>query len=263
VSAAADTPAVDYDDYRQRWRRVVAAGEQATVPIEGTPPPRFPDTCPACLAHADSWLLIERTQALEVSDGESHSTDRSVVGHRVAFCRACVARHREESPPANPWTPLKRLLGGGEGIAGAFIVGIGLFFVLEALKDLSLLLLLFSLLPLTVGGLLMRQTWRANHHLSVTPETSVIDSVSWTALLSLDYEPAWRAFRFRHAAYAERFRAANAERLWNPRGAEALTAKRRRARREHWMKVLGPVVIGALVLWWLFEIVAPLLGWGG
>jgi hypothetical protein len=256
--------AIDLESYRRQWRSRLTAGDvdPGIVAVSDEAPPRFPDVCPACLAPATERLRVERAFALNGGDDDD-STSRVVVSHRIPFCHACAARHRAERAAPDPWLPVKRVLkGNGSGIAGMIVASIGVYFLYRALVELSWVPALIALLPLSVGGVLLRQTWKANHYLAVAAPTSITASVDWTADLTHAFEPPWRAFRFTSTGYAEHFRAINAARLWNPRGPEAGQARRKRERRDRRHAALGTALVIALLIWWLYdEVVRPLLGW--
>jgi ferric-dicitrate binding protein FerR (iron transport regulator) len=77
--------------------------------------------------------------------------------------------------------------------------------------------------------------------------------MDFSDILSESFEPAWRTFRFRSAEYAELFRESNAARLWNPTGAAAKAAKRKRERSENRWGLVAGVALAILVLWWLYD----------
>jgi hypothetical protein len=257
--------AVSRTHYQRKWRDRAAAREPEAgiVLVSGTEAPAFPDVCPVCLAPARLSIPVERTVTLIVSDGEDNTTIHPVESFQVPFCAACVQRHRAEMAPPDPWLPLWRATkGGGEGVGGLIVCGVGFFFFYEGLTKLSWIPIVFSFLPFLVGGFLVRQTWAKNRYLAVPGPTKVSSALDFTVDLSEAFEPAWRAFVFQNVEYAERFREANAHRLWNPRGAQAQQARKERQWRHKRMSYLGMLAFAAMMLWYFYDTyIGPLVQW--
>jgi hypothetical protein len=147
----------------------------------------------------------------------------------------------------------------GRGIAGVVVLGIGIWVASRMLQrppERLAEVLFAAILPVAaclVGATLWLSAWSAARYLSVPEPTSVTGAMDFSDILAEKFEPAWRTFRFRNADYAERFREANADRLWNPAGAAAQAAKRKRVRSENRWGLAAGVAIVLLVLWWLYD----------
>ncbi len=244
----------DRGGLRSRLRN---AAEEKTVLInERDGPPVFPPVCPKCGQMARTLLPVQKTFSYS---SESHGAVRPVHEYRVPFCESCARQHASEQQPLGPWVPLLRVLkGDGSNIGGLFVFGVGLFFLSEALRTVSLALLVFSALPLLVGGWLVRATWNKNRYLAVSPPTSISSTVDFSPNRAQAHESPWRAFSFQNDSYASRFREANANRLWDMNGAEARAARERRRRSHDRSTWIVGVIFGAAFLWWLWdEMISP------
>ncbi|MDQ6759172.1 MAG: hypothetical protein M3Z32_04805 [Acidobacteriota bacterium] len=103
------------------------------------------------------------------------------------------------------------------------------------------------------GFWLLRSTWTKSRYLGVDEATSVDLAVDFTQLVSLPFEPAWRAFQFQSEEYAILFHQANVQQLWSPRSAEArLAADQRRGYSFRSNLVIGAVVL-AIFCWSLWQ----------
>lgn len=226
--------------------------EANLVLIQSLPPAiRFPPFCANCGQPAASTLRIERAFLLHVDSGSDtpNETVQCINEFQVPFCTACLAQQSAQQVPPNPWTPVWRILHDGQGLGGLIVLAVGLFFFKEAARKLSLVLLVFSALPLSTAYWLLRTVWTRSAHMSVPKPTQLDMAVDFTPFLSLDYEPAWLAFQFRSPEYAARFKEANAGMLWNPNStvAKAAAAQRHReSTRNTW--IVGTIV--ALILLW-------------
>jgi hypothetical protein len=216
---------------------------------------RFPPFCPNCDAPASAPLRIERAFRLYVPQPEDapNQTRLSIDRFDIPFCGACLDRHRSTHTSPPPWTPLVRLLSEGEGLGGAVVIGIGVWFVLTGLGRMSLVPILMGCFPLLVGLWLLRGTWKRSRHMSVPKPTEVDAAVDFSPVLSLPFEPPWRAFQFRSARYAARFREANTAELWTPTGAEAQAASTARSRQSFKTNLVVGAIVVAILLWTLWQ----------
>ncbi len=244
------------EQYKTEQRDKAGPGDPLLVPVKTGKGVEFPGVCPACGAHADRALRVER-----VFPG------RVVHGYRIPFCAKCLGRHRELLPARDPLLFFRRLLkGDGTSIGGLFICAVAAYFTKEAVRTLSPVLAVFSLLPWAVGGSLLFSVWRKNHYLAVEPATQVTAAVEFSGDVSREFEPAWEVFQFRDAGYATRFRAMNALRLWEPGGEEARDAKRsrdRKSRRNSYLMYCLLAVALVFALWeeYLQPIYQAVRGW--
>ncbi len=217
----------------------------------------FPRLCPSCGAAGDRRLRCEK--CIYFSDEESPET-HTVLAYEPWFCAACAGRHELERWKPGPLDYAKRLFGGsGEALGGVIVLGVGLFFLREALEKLSLVLLAFSALPLGTGSWLLRNNWLRNAPCFVKGPTSVTGKVDFTGDQSAEFEPAWARFEFAHPAYAQAFREINRAHLWDPSSGEAVAARQRRAwaekKRSWYLRIaLAALVLFGLASWWF--------GWG-
>lgn len=218
---------------------------------------QFPLMCPNCGAPAQRTLEVRRALQTYVynSDGPNE-TVHEIRSYPVPFCEHCIHRHFSAAAGASPWLPLKRMFGGdgaGEALGGTIVLLVGAFFLKEGILKLSPVLLGFAMLPGTIGSWLMYRNWRRNEHMSVAPASEVTSAVECTPNLSLDFEPAWRAFRFRNAGFAEQFRRLNAERIWDPQGEQAQQARSQRRRRSARTTAAVAAVVAVVLLWGLWS----------
>lgn len=255
MSARLDT-SFEHDRKGLRHRLRDAPDDTTVLIAERAGPPAFPPVCPKCGQTAQTVVPVRKAFGYS---SEDQGTIRSVDEYRVLFCDGCARQHASEQKPLSPWVPVLRILkGDGSNIGGLFICGVGLFFLSEAVKTLSPILLAFSALPWLVGGWLVRATWTRNRYLTVSPPTSISSTVDFSPDLAQAHESPWRAFYFQSPPYASRFREANAARLWDIYGAEARAAREKRrssSRRTMW--VVG-LIFGAAFVWWFWdEVLSP------
>jgi hypothetical protein len=227
----------------------------------------FPMVCPNCGSVADSRLRIKRPFLIYVyNTGDSGNyIEPSIEVLEVPFCESCVRRHGAEQTTPGPWTPLKRILSESEGFAGLVAVAISSLFFSSAIAPFRLAPLILGSLPLMIGLWLIRRVWKKSDHMSLPQPTSVDSTFDFTPYLGLAHEPPWRAFQFRSAEYAEKFRSANAERLWSPHGDEAKSAAALRAKDEEKSNRIAWLFGGVLLLWFLWsevlkDVVLPWFG---
>ena len=213
----------------------------------------FPRMCPACGGRGE--VRLECAKSLRGVDSDDQEI-WTVLTHRPWFCAACAAAHERER-----WRPgigdygRRLVAGGGEMLGAAVALGVGLLFLKDAVVKLSLVLLVFSALPLGVAWYLIRKNWQAQAYRCVAPPTAVTGAVDFTEDQAAEFEPAWVRFTFRNAAYAEAFREVNRKRIWNPGGGEAVAARQKRAwaeRQRRWMytAVGVAVVVFGIAAWW-------------
>lgn len=191
-----------------------------------------------------------------VTDGDGpQDTVYLIESFDVPFCDRCIATHQATQVRPDPHLLWKRLIGGGragEALGAVFVGVVALLFLKEALFNLRVAPLIMAALPGAVAFFLLRGNWRRNEYMSVIPATEVSSAVEFTPDLSLEHEPAWRAFRFRDAGYVSRFRLENATLLWDPHGETARSARaKRRKSRVRTMWIIGLAVTAVLLfgLW--------------
>lgn len=215
----------------------------------------FPPVCPNCAKPATSNLHMERVFLFYVYRGSEakNETVPSINTLDVPFCNGCLQQQRAHQTEPSPWTPIKRIFSEAEGFAGLVVIAISYLFLAEALKRFSLFPLLLACLPLSVGYFLIRRVWQKSKHMSLTKPTNIDLAFDFTPFLSLDFEPAWRAFQFRSQSYAEAFRQANIHQLWNPKSPEAKSASSKRKRalnKSNW--IVGAILL-AIVLYMIWQ----------
>lgn len=251
-------------DQRTQERRqlaVIPDGNATTVRVIVDREPVFPNVCAKCCALARRTLAVERVFTTFEEGSDGNYWVHSVAAYRVPFCEECVSRHRSELITVPAWRRIRGALfdESAQGIAGVIVLGIGIWVastIVQRPPQRLAGILFASILPVAaclVGGTLWLSAWSAARYLSVPEATSVTGAMDFSDILSEKFEPGWRSFRFRSREYAELFREANADRLWNPTGAAAKDAKRKRERSENrWGWVAG-VAFVLLVLWWLYD----------
>jgi hypothetical protein len=257
-------------DQRTQERRqlaVIPDGNATTVRVIVDPEPVFPGVCAKCRGRARKTLAVERVFTTFEEGSDGNYWVHSVAAYRVPFCEECVNRHRAELITVPAWRRIRGALfdESGQGIAGVIVFGIGIWVASTMLQrpPQRLAEILFaSILPVAaclVGGTLWLSAWSAARYLAVPEPTSVTGAMDFSEILSEKFEPAWRTFRFRNAEYAELFREANAARLWNPTGAVAKAARRKRRKWANVWGWVGAILVGMLALWWLYDtIIEPL-----
>lgn len=196
-------------------------------------------------------LRLERTFIFYVhGEGDSSShTIPCIDWFEVPFCEACAQLDASQRVPPSPWTPLLRIVSEGQGFAGLVVIAISGLFFSEALKRLALVPLVMGCFPLLIGLGLIRPIWRRSQYMSLPRPSEVGLAFDFTPLLSLDHEPAWRAFYFRSPLYAAQFGQLNAAQIWDPQGpaAEAAAVQRKQDdKRGTWF---AAAIVAALVLW--------------
>ncbi len=236
---------------------VMQASRPANVVLLRTPDGtvHFPPVCPNCEQPAASTLRIERAFLFHVqsADDTPNDTVQSIDAFDVPFCDACVNQHRSQQRPPSSWTPLRRIFSEAEGFAGLVVMAIAFMFVASGLKSLSLVAFLLAILPFSIGFWLLRSTWTKSRYLGLAEATRVDLAVDFTPFISLEFEPAWRAFQFRSQLYAILFRQANVQQLWSPRSAEArLVDDKRQGHAFRSNLVIGAVVL-AIFCWSLWQ----------
>ena len=215
----------------------------------------FPPVCPNCGKPATSNLHMERVFLFYVYRGgdAKNETVPCISTLDVPFCNDCLEQQRTHQTEPSRWTPIKRIFSEAEGFAGLVVIAISCLFLAEVLKRFSLIPLLLACLPLSVGYFLIWPVWQKSKYMSLAKPTNIDLAFDFTPFLSLDFEPAWRAFQFRSQSYAEAFRQANIHQLWNPKSPEAKSASRKRKRalnKSNW--IVGAIVL-AIVLYMIWQ----------
>ncbi len=190
-------------------------GEIHVVPLSGNPV--FPQICANCCAPAQARLPVARVFTYRDDDGQS----RSVVAYRPFFCEPCIAAHRAETKP-DPTLFFRRLLHGWvlwiPALGSSWALSVTLPSVLSSLKngDLRGLAISGGIAAFFTGIILgcAAAIWRGSRHLAVRAPSSITSAIEFTDDLSQTFEPAWRRFTLRNAAYAEQFIQANHRQLW-------------------------------------------------
>ncbi len=216
---------------------------------------RFPPICPNCEKPASSRLKIERVFLFYVykSDDSPNETVPSINTLEVPFCNECQQQQRARQTLPSPWTPLKRILSESEGFAGLVVIAISFLFLSAALKSFTLTPLLLACLPLSIGYFLLRPVWKKSEHMSLPKPTTIDLAFDFTPFVSLEFEPAWRAFQFRSQSYAEAFRQANSHQLWNPQSPAAKSAAKKRNRVSHKSAWIMGAILLAFVLYMIWK----------
>lgn len=251
-------------DQRTEERRqlaVIPDVDATTVRVIVDREPVFPNVCAKCSAPAPRTLAVERVFTIFEEGSDGNYWVHSIAAYRVPFCEECVSRHRTESKPVPAWRRIRGALfdESGRGIAGVILLGIGIWVastIVQRPPQRLAEILFASILPVAaclVGGTLWLSAWSAARYLAVPEPTSVTGTMDFSDILSESFEPAWRTFRFRNADYARLFREANADRVWNPTGAAAKAARKKRERSENRWGLVAGVAIVLLALWWLYD----------
>jgi hypothetical protein len=190
-------------------------GEIHVVPLSGNPV--FPHICANCCAPAQARLPVARVFTSHGEDGVS----RSVVCYHPFFCDRCIAAHRAEDKP-DPTLFFRRLLQGWflwiPVLGSGWALSVTIPPLLESLRDGDLhgmaisgcLAAFFTAIALGSAAAI----WWRSRHLAVRAPSSITSAIAFTDDLSQTFEPAWRRFTLRNAAYAEQFIQANRRRLW-------------------------------------------------
>lgn len=216
---------------------------------------RFPPLCPNCGKPATSTLHLERVFLFYVyrGDDSKNETVPTINTLEVPFCEDCQQQHRSRQIEPSPWTPLLRIISEAEGFAGLVVIAISFLFLQAAIKQFSLIPLLLACLPLSVGYFLIRPVWQKSKHLSLPKPTDIELAIDFTPFVSLEYEPAWRAFQFRSQSYAEAFRLANNNQQWNPHGSEAKSASKKRKQASNKSTWIVGAVLLAFVIYMIWD----------
>ncbi len=208
-------------------------------------PVQFPSVCPNCHSPAVRALRLERTFTIYDPSGDDtpNSTVHSIDAFDVPFCDSCIHRQFSQRTGHSPWLPLRRILSEANGFAGLVVLAISGLFFQAALQEWRIAPVLLGCLPLATAYWLISTTWRNSQHMAIPTPTAVESAIDFTPVLSLSYEPAWRAFQFRSPVYANLFREANRDRLWNPASPGARSSARLRERES----TRTNLIVGAIV----------------
>ncbi|WP_031500258.1 hypothetical protein [Bryobacter aggregatus] len=237
-----------------------APPEANLVLLTGTP--RFLPICPNCEARATHTLHVERPFLFHIpADDETPSSSESTIdAFEIPFCDRCLQQQRSSIVAQSPWLPLRRIFSESHGPAGVVVMAISLLFFIQTLKHFSLVPLLLGCIPLAIGLSLLIPVWRKSAYMAVPAPTEVDQAVDFTPILSLEFEPAWRAYLFRSSNYASQFRAANESQVWDLKSkaaAAAAAARRKKTNRTNW--IIG-TILGVFCLWMLWdEVISPWL----
>ncbi len=213
---------------------------------------RFPPLCPSCGGAAAVSIRIEN--AFEYWEDEAKR--EKVLGFDVPFCEACARRHADELGKSSGVDFARRLFSEPGMALGALVVGgVGLAFLRDAVAKMSLTVFALACFPLGISYWLLRQSWMRRPGDFLPARTSVTARIDFGDIASEAFEPEWLRFRVERGDYALAFRSANAERLWDPGGGEAIAARQKRAwkeRRNRWLLwAAGAAVIVLSLLSWL------------
>lgn len=234
---------------------VPGTSEDNVVPLMGRPRDiQFPRSCPHCTRPATSRLTVGRVTAHR--DEESGELSHTVIVFHPYFCDACIAIHRTEQKP-DPTLPFRRILHGWKlwipllGSAWVCSIVIEPFLSALAKADRAGILINGGILTLfaTVSFGCAIAIWAASRHLAITPPSSVTSAITFSDDLSRTFEPQWRRFTLRNAAYAELFRGLNRSRLWSRQRKEAQRALVLR----YYGKILGFTALGILLVFALAD----------
>jgi hypothetical protein len=199
---------------------------------------------------AQRTVALRRAARISASHEDSPEETRfEIDSFRVPFCETCIRKHQDAQTPVDAWLICKRLIGGS---GAGDVAGVAIFFIRDGIAHFSFIPIVFAALPGSVAAFLLHRNWRNNEYMSIPPAGSVASAVEFTPALGLDYEPHWRAFRFRDAAYASQFRALNADKLWDPLLARAM----RKKRHSRTMWTVGTIV-AVLLIWGLWNDYGP------
>jgi hypothetical protein len=223
--------------------------DPAAVNVED--PPTFPNQCPNCGRAANVPLATEK---LFIRNVRVRSDDRLLVRFDIPYCQTCALVHQSESQPRRRRL-LRRIFNrGGTAIylllAGSALALIAWFDPFGRVASYSLWQRILIPAGVLLGGavLLAIALWQTRF-MTCLPPTSITSAVDFSDILSRNFEPRWRHFRFRRADYACAFSEVNHTRIWSATSAEAQRGERwgRRFRRiERWVV---RVAIVAFIVW--------------
>ncbi|MCS6938719.1 MAG: hypothetical protein NZM94_05570 [Roseiflexus sp.] len=201
----------------------------------------LPPRCPACGAAAGVPLRVERVFARErrrrgiIADTARGVTTFHVAAINVPFCTACAARHMAEraatEAPPSPLRTTVAMYGVVALIALAAALVFGVFIWNELAggwrPTLTFAASIAAGCTVFAGWFFVQavNVWRASITL---PPTSITAAFDFGDRQTRRFEPEWREYRLRHAGYARAFIQANAARLWDDEGPQAIRAARLR-----------------------------------
>lgn len=201
----------------------------------------LPPRCPACGAAAGVPLRVERVFARErrrrgiITDAARGVTTFHVATINVPFCTACAARHMaERAATESPPSPLRTtvvMYGVVALVALAAALVFGMFIWNELAggwrPTLTFAASIAAGCAVFAGWFAVQaaNAWRASITL---PPTSITAAFDFGDRQTHRFEPEWREYRLRHAGYARAFIQANAARLWDDEGPQAIRAARLR-----------------------------------
>ena len=233
-------------------RRAMAATAQV-IGVEGQA--LFPALCHSCGQAAAQAVPITRSFLLYVegSGDSSNETQPLVETLAIPLCQACQTQRgsMQQGPP--PWLPVQRIFSQPTGPAGLVVIAISCLFFKDALLEFRLFPLLLGLLPLGVGLSLILPAWKKTRYMALAKPTAIDQNFDFTPILSLPYEPAWRAYYFALPEVANRFQQANQHQLWDAHGQAAKeAAKERKVQEARSFRKVGLILI-PIVLWYLWD----------
>lgn len=201
----------------------------------------LPPRCPACGAAAGVPLRVERIFVRErrrrgiITDTARGVTTFHVVSITVPFCTACAARHMAERATTevqpSPLRTTVAMYGVIALVALAAALVFGMFIWNEIAGGwrpaLTFAASIMAGCTVFAGWFIVQavNVWRASITL---PPTSITAAFDFGDRQTRRFEPEWREYRLRNAGYAHAFTQANAARLWDDEGPQAMRAARLR-----------------------------------
>lgn len=221
----------------------------------------LPPRCPSCGAAAHIVLRVERVFVRErrrrgiINDTMRGVTTFHVASINVPFCTACAARHMAEraATEISP-SPLRAIAATYGIIALAALVAALVFtlFIWNGIAGGWRPALTFAASIATgcvvfAGWFTVQavNAWRAG---LTPPPTSVTAMFDFGDRQSRRFEPEWREYRLGHVGYARAFVQANAARLWDDAGPQAIRAAHLRRAADSLRIAAAAVLIVVFVL---------------
>jgi hypothetical protein len=221
----------------------------------------LPPRCPACGAAAGVPLRVERVFARErrrrgvVTDTARGVTTFHIASINVPFCTACAARHMAEraatEPPPSPLRTTVAMYGVVALVALAAALVFAVFIWNELAggwrSTLTFAAAIATGCTVFAGWFAVQamNAWRAS---ATLPPTSITAAFDFGDRQMRRFEPEWREYRLRHAGYARAFIQANAARLWDDEGPQAIRAARLRRIADSLRIVAAAALVVAFVL---------------
>lgn len=224
----------------------------------GTPQDlHFPPLCAHCGGATVRRIAVAKT--FRRSSGSDTPDSDVTVSAAVPFCEPCIARHRELTPPADPWRIFSSHLTPGAILASPALLAAALFCAVQALRELAAgrtsAGTVFALSAIALGWFGLRQAqrvWRHVQALRTSAQTAVTESFDFG-----DHEPPpFEAPRFvctmRNERFAAAFRDLNRQAEYE-RGSDAAVADRQTGNRQFRIvaTIVAVIVFALLVRGWL------------